>query len=701
MVTDMKKVTGHSGDNRITGKQKLPMRALACLLTAVATAFLAVRAKGFLIQWRGLDCPIWLFGGVAVLATAAVLLFGVPAWVRAYGARLPWSIGIYAISMLLAIAGRGMFCARAIDGTGISMHGYAQAVYVMGSGVLLGFFLNLTLPALKRAIVAIWRLICSLQWWDFLYLGLLLILCNFCVWEYAAHSSTIYFWDSAGYWKLAQILGEQWKNNGLLSLLRTVYDSVLTSDYNYIIVLPHVLFYRLFGGSRLVYLLAIANFGYFPFCAELLCLCRAHCRRWKLVFPVAVLALPMVFYNVLVGFVDVAGCVFTLAACFLYLEDRGRNRFDIFLLAGICLAVSILLRRWFSFLAVAFVAALILDCSFSRRSAMPVLGTVGALAFVLGYFFQPFVSEKMLADYKSLYAAYMIGLDKDFLLLFRYYGIVLLGLLLIGAIILLCDRKTRSTAAFFCGQLLICFLLFVKIQTHGQQHMLLYVAPVCVLLLLSAGRLTERWKSRSVAAVLLCASLLHTLSPFLLRVQPTSLDALKKPTLLPSFSWSAPKNVGAETYVSIVRRLDEVAADGATVGVLAASLELNTNLLGNTLASLSLPGGDAPRSYLVYLPEVDQRDGWKDLVFSCDYLLVADPVQVHLGLENEQVIALPAQALLSQSGMGNAYEKMDDHWTLPSGADVYLYRRTRDVTEDEKAELRAQFSAAHENAPIS
>ena len=258
------------------------------------------------------------------------------------------------------------------------------------------------------------------------------------------------------------------------------------------------------------------------------------------------------------------------------------------------------------------------------------------------FFFQRLVSTKLLADYSSLYIAYKIGLDKDILLLFRYFGIIPLILFFAAGICLLFSKSQRCDAAFLMIWSVLCFCLFVRVQTHGQQHLLMYAPAFMCMIILVSGRLEANLhgsKQYTTALTAAGMSLIVSLSPFIPRIQPASLQELKKPTMLPSFSWSPPKRSDAMTVVGLLRYLDSLGAKGLHVGLLASSFTLNQDMLLNSEASLSLPRvSDTPRSYLVYLPDVDQRDGWSDALFKCDILAVADPPQTHLGEENQAVV---------------------------------------------------------------
>ena len=666
----------------------------------VCAVFLSVRFKAFLIQAWSVELPVAALLVIIAACALCGLLTALPfcGWLRSW-VRLftPWGAAVLLLSVLFTRWQSGVLQGRALEGSGVTMGNLTALLYAVGGGLLLGFFLLCVLAALRDCLPGLKRLIRSIRVRDIVFLLVLLAVINVLVRLYAVNSHKIYYWDNAGYWEIALTLADTVKADGLIELFRTVYDSVLTADYNYIIALPAALLAVLFGSSRYVYLAAIVNFGYFPLCVLVWAAAKRLGHRPLVTAGAALLAAPMLFYNVLVGFIDLAGCVPALLALLLWMSCRDRNDFGRFLLAGLCLACALLLRRWFSFYALAFIAVLLLENVFFRRNLIPVLGTLCSFAFTLLFFFQTLVSGKLLADYSSLYAAYNQGLWKSFLLLFRYFGVLLLAAALLSAVLLLRKREKRSLGFFLLLQPVLCFLLFVQVQTHGQQHLLLYApAYLCLMLLLFDALAQVPWRRTAAGLTAVCA-LVPALSPFLPREQPASLSELTEVTVLPSFSWYPPQDENADTIVEIVRRLDEFGEEGYTVGVLASSLVLNKDILTNAEASLSLSRiSDVDRSYLLNLPAVDTRDGWWDTIFSCDILVVADPIQTHLGEDNQQVVVLPAQALLSGTGFGAAYERLEDTWTLEDGSiTVYVYQRTRDLTEEEKQDLRDQFYALY------
>ena len=515
-------------------------------------------------------CALLLF--TALLAAAAFVFAPSAKQVRDY-IGLP----LYADALILVCCTgivflwRDYLTSRALEGSDVTMSGITETLYLFGGVLLLAIFILLNLPALRRIFASIKSVLRSVTRGDICFIATILAAVNLLVFIYAKNSSTIYYWDNAGYWSVSRELAELWKNEGTKRLLEVVFDSVLTLDYNYLIILPAIVCVRLLGSSRYIFLSSIANFGYLPVCVLVWYMAKRYTKHRLIITTITLLFTPMLLYSVMIGFVDVGGFAFTLL-----------------------------------------------------------------------FFFQRLVSTKLLADYSSLYVAYKIGLDKDILLLFRYFGIIPLILFFAAGICLLFSKSQRCDAAFLMIWSVLCFCLFVRVQTHGQQHLLMYAPAFMCMIILVSGRLEANLhgsKQYTTALTAAGMSLIVSLSPFIPRIQPASLQELKKPTMLPSFSWSPPKRSDAMTVVGLLRYLDSLGAKGLHVGLLASSFTLNQDMLLNSEASLSLPRvSDTPRSYLVYLPDVDQRDGWSDALFKCDILAVADPPQTHLGEENQAVM---------------------------------------------------------------
>ena len=415
--------------------------------------------------------PVWaLLLFTALLAAAAFVFAPSAKQVHDY-IGLP----LYADALILVCCTgivflwRDYLTSRALEGSDVTMSGITETLYLFGGGLLLAIFILLNLPALRRIFASIKSVLRSVTRGDICFIATILAAVNLLVFIYAKNSSTIYYWDNAGYWSVSRELAELWKNEGTKRLLEVVFDSVLTLDYNYLIIL-----------------------------AELL----------------------------------------------IRLGTDNDGRADRMLPAGVLLAAAVLMRRWYAFCALAFVLSLVTDCV-KRKNVYPLISTVGGFAFTLLFFFQRLVSTKLLADYSSLYVAYKIGLDKYILLLFRYFGIIPLILFFAAGICLMFSKSQRCDAAFLMIWSVLCFCLFFRVQTHGQQHLLMYAPAFMCMIILVSGRLEAAVpESKRLPAGLTAAALSLTLSlsPFIPCKQPASLQELKKPTMLAPASPMSERN---------------------------------------------------------------------------------------------------------------------------------------------------------------
>ncbi|NCE64788.1 hypothetical protein D1159_09350 [Pseudoflavonifractor sp. 524-17] len=660
--------------------------------------FAALRLKAFLFQARGLAVPLGvLLCLIPLLALAgAALAPAVQKHLARYafgGSRWTWAV--YALCVLSSLRLRGLTLDWALEGGGVAVKPVMAWAAVTGGGILLGVFV-------LHAACALWECRRGAAGWlrgltprDGLTVLLLWLGINLLVFAYAKGSRTVYSWDAAIYWRSTYTLAETFRDQGPAAALASVYQSIFTSDYNYTIGLLCVPFALLSGPSRLVYLMSIGNFCLFPLLVLMWGYARSLRPRRVWLALAGMLALPSLFYTSVTGFVDVAGAGVALAALLLWLKEPGKGRFSRFLLVGLLAALAVVLRRWYAFYALAFLLCLAVDCAAFRRSPAPVLGYLCGFAFPLLFFLQTFVSKRLLANYGAMYAAYDLGVDIDLRLLARYYGIVLLlAACTIG--IWLCLRPgDRAKGVFLLLEPLVCFWLFTRVQTHGQQHLLLYVPALACLLITGFDRLADRGKlGRGAAAAMV---LPVVLSPALPRVQSGNILDYSPLSPFPTFSYAPPRQPGAMDLVALVRRLDQFGAQGKRVGLLSSSFRLNLSALVNAEDSLNLDRvSEVDRDYLINLPAVDQRDGFGSALYACDILAVADPIQLHLGEENQQVVWAPARCLLEGEAIAGAYRRLDETFPLEhDGITVYFFEKVRQPTHGEMSALADLIHQTH------
>ena len=504
---------------------------------------------------------------------------------------------------------------------------------------------------------------------------------------YSAGSATIYYWDSNIYWNSSTLLAGQPLD---LAQVRLVLESVITSEYNYLLSWPISLVMRVLGTGRYVYNFVIANLYVLPALAGMLALGRRVRRGGVLL----VCATPMLLYTALTGFVDVAAAGAGIWAFVIY-TDESRPQGARGILTGALLTLVFLLRRYFFFFTVSFGLAALAALAV-RRSQWKSFAALCASGVVCSLFFgQSFLVEQVLGgSYFDTYSAYNQGRWVDAVMLCRYFGWVVLALALAAVVWTLLRRPgARYAALLTLAQPVLCLLLFTRVQSHGQQHLLLYLPALCAALALGLEALPHLRPVRIGAWAL---SLCVLGSSFLPRVQPSSPQEITTLSPLPTFTFVPPQRSDIAQLVALRVYVDNLSAEEEnTAAIIASSFTFNSSIYDAVLRSVGIPEPEGPKTSIVNFATVDKRDGFSWAALECDYLVVADPIQYHLGEDNQHLVTVLARPVLEGTGIGTAYERLDVSFHLQDGVTVYLYERTRDITAEEYRAISEELTARY------
>ena len=480
---------------------------------------------------------------------------------------------------------------------------------------------------------------------------------------YGLTSHTVYVWDNAGYWSIARTLALE-KVDWYEQII-AVLESTLTEDYNYILAYPISLLMRLFGPSRLVFLFGISNLYTLPALWGLTAL--GNSKRWSGLVVVGLF--PMLGYTGFVGFVDVACCGMGIWAYLIFTSEKPAASRGI--MTGALLVFTFLCRRYFLFFAASFgVAVFVAKVLFDRKVWWDFLALVSSCAVCGVTFTLRFLLDKVLeVEYSDLYSAYDLGLMSDFLYFCRYFGLVMLVLFLVAALVDLARKEDRFKMTLGLVQILVGFVAFVQVQSHGQQHLLIYLPAMAFLAVNSLARAPQY-----MSAFLAISTAVYCFFP---KVQPLSIQEIDSPDLFPSFQFYGPQRSDLEELVALCDYLDHLSfREEKTAVVLASSFTLNTETISSLRASLDLPDPEK-QTVIQYHGTVDKRDGFNWNTAFADYLVVGDPVQVHLGEENQQVLTILAEHILNGTGPGKAYSLLAPTFQLANGVTVRVYKRIR------------------------
>jgi len=493
-------------------------------------------------------------------------------------------------------------------------------------------------------------------------------------------SKTVFYWDQAGYWYTARALAAEPFG---YAHLRGVLETTISMEYNHLLAFPISLVMRLFGGSRAVYVFCISNFYTLPALWGLAVLVKD--TKWGGLIMAGLF--PMLIYTGLDGFVDTACAALAIWAYIIYSSGRPTESRGIF--TGALLVFTFVLRRYFFFFALSFgVAELVRKLIFDRKKWADFISLFLSCAFFSVSFAYVFILDQVLGNnYRDAYSAYDRGLSLDFSYIFRYFGLILLIAFLAFALIRLSGKKERPRLVFCLTHILVCFVAFTFIQSHGLQHLLMYVPALAVM----ASALVA--SSPILGTVLAAAVLVGCMLPE--TAHPVFEAGGVKVAPLPDISYYGKRRGDIEELLALADFVDGLSAEEEhSAVVLASSFVFNSDTLTNLRPSLNLPEPEH-KTVIQYHGTVDKRDGFNWNTLTADYLIVADPIQTHLGEENQQTIVKLARDVLDGTGPGSAYRVLPETFNLENGATVYIYERTRDLTADEYRQISDHLTALY------
>lgn len=132
------------------------------------------------------------------------------------------------------------------------------------------------------------------------------------------------------------------------------------------------------------------------------------------------------------------------------------------------------------------------DCVLFKKKWYKPIVTIAVVGLILVVFFRDFLVYKLMKDYGNLYSGYKFSVGTDLKLITRYFGIIFVGVLAVSSVVMAVKKKETRTL-FIWVQMIVCLFMFLSTQTHGQQHLLLYIPSLIMLTLISIRHITKEW----------------------------------------------------------------------------------------------------------------------------------------------------------------------------------------------------------------
>ena len=396
--------------------------------------------------------------------------------------------------------------------------------------------------------------------------------------------------------------------------------------------------------------------------------------------------LPVLAFVTFIGFCDVGGMLPCLGCMYLYFT-RNEKRHEVwrYVLIGVLIVIAMLWRRWYAFFGVSFITAMLAESLIFRGKKLNAIISASSCTVILILFFRDFVFGKLISDYGSLYSGYKFAFSTDLKLVFRYFGVLMLLALAAASIAVGIVKKEKRTV-FLWMQILVCFAMFVSVQTHGQQHLLLYVPSITVLILILIKHIDNVW---TLGAAVLIA-VLNTVNVQIPREQPQNIQEIKHYAFIPDFSMVPVVRGDIDELLRLKLTLDGAIPADKTLGVLASSFAINEDILRNIEPSVGIE--NARTDYIYPLPQVDSRDKDMTALYNVNYMLVAFPAQTHLAPENQRVVTEAVRSFEAYADFATAYDELEEYETQINGITLKLYKRNRTVTPQQMITLEKRLN---------
>lgn len=525
------------------------------------------------------------------------------------------------------------------------------------------------------------------------------------VYNYVQQEHPAYLWDWGFYYDLYQDYGatllsdpSQWVTD--------LRRSISKQDYNASSIALLTPVYLIGGATRVAYIMGIV--GLFVIPAALTAAALSIRANDTTVRPVSVITVailcimcPALWHSSLRGMPDIVGLIpLGIATTIIIKSDYlEHNRLRNAALIGLLVWLSFMLRRWYAYAGLAlllctFGAILIRSTlkGFSTREVIKKLTPLLIVAAVGGTMllvFQFSLTKRVItSSYSDLYQGYQAPLSESIRRILDRSGYLFFILVILGLVL---SAIRRNHAVLFCGiTSVVTFILFTRTQAPSVQHgmpVIFFLLPAFTypfLLILSRLRYGLSRLVFSMVTIILCGAIFsvsfipsaHRALPLIAKIAP---QELYHPLKIDNF----------EEYQRLIAKLHDLTKGDEKFSVIASSGILSDSLLRALDNSLT------PK--IEWASQVDERDGFQLNILRVEYTVVATPTPLHLPITSQRVISIPAEQILSSTGIGNNYKKLSGPFHLGGGHDAYIYIKNRELTKDAIDQLALAFKQHHPN----
>ncbi|WP_303015139.1 hypothetical protein [Holdemania massiliensis] len=528
----------------------------------------------------------------------------------------------------------------------------------------------------------------------FLFLNFVII--NILLFFHLRQEQFIAYWDFGGFWRKS-VEFNQMMNRSVKEAMDNLWFSLNYSEYSF---LPEWFLYfptQLLGNTYPRFILAMFNSFILPtnlilYIFSLMIIEKNKLTVKKVFLGMLIATFAGNLYSIVFGYIGSAGLPFITSILLLVYAD-GLEKFswrnNIFI--GLSMIILLLVRRWFAYWIVGFYVAYTLayliregiDHALTKEKIkvqflnMLVCGLI-PLTILLTLFF-PLFRTITTYNYAEAYsvakvggAAYIIGW------FIQFYGWLLILLLIPGVVYGIKLKKHRLITILCIIQTLLAIILFNRVQSFGSHHYYIINGPVMILMMIGLEKIVDSLSPKTgvvllvSSACLLCVNFSKTV---LFGKNQKADQTLDKFNVLISAPFP---DLRIRNDLDQIRNmadfLDKTPNEYEYVYVLSNSVLFNDDMLRNAF----FPEKNEGVANLLVADAYDYRDGIPEDFFQYYYIVVADPIQLQFGEENQKCVSILAEFMLN-SEESDPYYRIVREYDLDNDVHVNIYQRIEQV----------------------
>ena len=542
------------------------------------------------------------------------------------------------------------------------------------------------------------------------------VLINAMLFLHLRQEQFIAYWDFGGFWRKS-VEFNQMMDRSVKEAMDNLWFSLNYSEYSY---LPEWFLYlptQLLGSSYPRFILAMFNSFVLPanlilYIFSLMVLGDKQSMLKKAFMGLFIATFAGNLYSMVFGYIGSAGLPI-IASILLLAYAGGLDTFDwknnVFI--GISMIILLLVRRWFAYWIVGFYIAYTLAYLIKEGSAhsltkskikvqflnMLVCGII-PLTILLTLFF-PLFKTITTYNYAEAYsvakvggAAYVIGW------FIQFYGWLLIILLIIGFFYGIKAKEHRLITCLCVIQTLVAVILFNRVQSFGSHHYYIINGPVMILMIFGLKKVLDCLSDKKSAALLTASACLICInfSKTVVFGKNPKVDVfLDKLNVLISAPFPDLRiRNDLDQIRNMAEFLDKTPNEYEYVYVLSNSVLFNDDMLRNAF----FPEKNEGVSNLLVADAYDYRDGIPADFFQYYYIVVADPIQLQFGAENQKCVSILAEFMLNSEESG-PYYRIIREYDLDNDVHINIYQRIEQVPNEVRKEISDRYRSFYPNNP--